>query len=146
MEKKYFTLDEANQMIPFVKTQVEDLRGLKDQIQQKVNEFEDQGVDVGNIFTTDELSEDEKQARADVENIADEINTIVMELKDQGVLLKDIEQGLVDFYCQIGGSEVFLCWQYGEPEIEYYHAVGEGFAGRKSLFQRDILENVTQVH
>lgn len=50
-----------------------------------------------------------------------------------GVLLKDIEQGLVDFYSLSGDRLVFLCWRRDEPEVSHWHSLESGFSGRKRL-------------
>ena len=50
-----------------------------------------------------------------------------------GVLVKDLDRGLVDFPALRDGEEVLLCWQVGEGEIAYWHGLEEGFAGRKPL-------------
>ena len=50
-----------------------------------------------------------------------------------GVLLKDIEQGLVDFYSLSGDRLVFLCWKRDEPEVSHWHSLESGFEGRKRL-------------
>ena len=52
---------------------------------------------------------------------------------ETGVLVKDLDQGLVDFYALMGDRLVFLCWQLGEPEVAHWHALEEGFAGRRPL-------------
>jgi hypothetical protein len=57
----------------------------------------------------------------------------VKELQALGVLVKDLDRGLVDFPALRGDEEVLLCWQVGEEEIAYWHGVDEGFAGRKPL-------------
>jgi hypothetical protein len=57
----------------------------------------------------------------------------VTELHALGVLVKDLDRGLVDFPALRGDEEVLLCWQVGEDEIAYWHGVDEGFAGRKPL-------------
>ena len=57
----------------------------------------------------------------------------VEELQRLGVLVKDLDRGLVDFPALRGDEEVLLCWQVGEDEIAYWHGVDEGFAGRKPL-------------
>jgi hypothetical protein len=57
----------------------------------------------------------------------------VEELESLGVLVKDLDRGLVDFPALRGDEEVLLCWQVGEDEIAYWHGVEEGFAGRKPL-------------
>jgi hypothetical protein len=50
-----------------------------------------------------------------------------------GCLVKDVEQGLVDFYSMLDGEAVFLCWQFGEPGVTHWHPVDEGFAGRQPI-------------
>jgi len=50
-----------------------------------------------------------------------------------GVLLKDFQSGLVDFYGIVDGQLVFLCWRRGEPSVHFYHTLEGGFAGRKTL-------------
>jgi len=57
----------------------------------------------------------------------------VKELQALGVLVKDLDRGLVDFPALRGDEEVLLCWQVGEDEIAYWHGVEEGYAGRKPL-------------
>ena len=57
----------------------------------------------------------------------------VEQLERFGVLVKDLDRGLVDFPALRGDEEVLLCWQVGEDEIAYWHGVDEGFAGRKPL-------------
>jgi len=55
------------------------------------------------------------------------------QLERLGVLVKDLDTGLVDFPALHEGEEVLLCWQLGEDEVAYWHGVDEGFAGRKPL-------------
>ncbi len=50
-----------------------------------------------------------------------------------GVLVKDVEGGLVDFYGIVDGRVVFLCWRRGEPAVAFYHTLEGGYAGRKPL-------------
>jgi hypothetical protein len=54
-------------------------------------------------------------------------------LEGWGVLLKDPERGLIDFYHDRRGETVFLCYQLGEPNIGHWHSTADGFAGRKPL-------------
>ena len=54
-------------------------------------------------------------------------------LQDLGVLIKDLDIGLLDFPTLYRGREVYLCWRLGELRIENWHGVGEGFQGRKPI-------------
>jgi hypothetical protein len=57
----------------------------------------------------------------------------VEELHSFGVLVKDLDEGLVDFPALRGDEEVLLCWRLGEEDIGFWHPADEGFAGRRPL-------------
>jgi len=58
---------------------------------------------------------------------------LLSEFRRRDIQLKDLDRGLVDFPAIIGGREVFLCWEKDEDEIEHWHALESGFAGRERL-------------
>lgn len=69
-----------------------------------------------------------------------ELNTAVSELyksiealESMGIVIKSVEEGLVDFPCKRFNEEVWLCWKFGENEIKFWHTKEEGFLGRKPL-------------
>lgn len=57
----------------------------------------------------------------------------VEELQLLGVVVKDLDEGLVDFPALRGDEEVLLCWRLGEEDIGFWHTTDEGFAGRRPL-------------
>jgi hypothetical protein len=61
-------------------------------------------------------------------------------VQETGCLIKDLDIGLVDFPTLHKGVEVYLCWKLGEPAIEFWHGVDEGFRGRKPI-DEDFLQN-----
>jgi hypothetical protein len=61
-------------------------------------------------------------------------------VQETGCVVKDLDIGLVDFPTLFKGVEVYLCWKLGEPGIEFWHGVDEGFRGRKPI-DRDFLQN-----
>ena len=50
-----------------------------------------------------------------------------------GAIVKDLDEGLVDFPASHTGEEVLLCWKVGEDAVAFWHGLDEGFAGRKPL-------------
>jgi hypothetical protein len=68
-----------------------------------------------------------------LEREAQAVARAVRQLQQLGLLVKDLDRGLVDFPALHEGREVLLCWQVGEEEVAYWHGVDEGFAGRKPL-------------
>ncbi len=61
-------------------------------------------------------------------------------IQEYGVLVKDLDIGLIDFPTLFRGEEVYLCWKLGESGIQFWHGVHEGFRGRKPI-DRDFLEH-----
>ena len=65
-----------------------------------------------------------------------EAQRLIEEIADEGIQIKDLERGLVDFPHFLGGDparEVFLCWHLGEDTIDYWHEIDAGIAGRNPL-------------
>jgi hypothetical protein len=57
----------------------------------------------------------------------------VRQILATGALLKDVNMGLVDFPAWLDDREVYLCWKYGEEDIQFWHEVDGGFTGRRPL-------------
>ena len=72
-------------------------------------------------------------AQAELEQLADEAAAAVNELEAIGVVVKDLDLGLLDFPALRDGEEVELCWHVGEDGVEHWHRLGEGYAGRKPI-------------
>ncbi|MEW6510539.1 MAG: DUF2203 domain-containing protein [Bacteroidota bacterium] len=59
---------------------------------------------------------------------------LVKSLDARGILVKGIDEGLVDFpHLRADGEEVYLCWKVGEDDIRYWHRLADGFSGRRSI-------------
>ncbi|HMW33826.1 MAG TPA: DUF2203 domain-containing protein [bacterium] len=59
---------------------------------------------------------------------------ILRSLEKQGVIIKSIDEGLIDFPAiRANGEEVYLCWKLGEEDIFYWHTIRDGFQGRRPL-------------
>jgi hypothetical protein len=63
----------------------------------------------------------------------DRLHELLHQVQDMGIQVKDLTIGLVDFAALRGGREVYLCWQYGEEGIQYWHELDAGFAGRQPI-------------
>ena len=61
------------------------------------------------------------------------IEQLARKIRSYGCILKDLNVGLVDFLAQRDGREVYLCWRYGEPRVDYFHELHTGFRGRQHL-------------
>ena len=59
---------------------------------------------------------------------------VARQLAEEGVLLRDPTTGLIDFAARApDGRPYWLCWMWGEPEIDTWHWIEDGFAGRTSV-------------
>ncbi len=133
--KRFFSLDEAESRLPLVRSIVSDIvelyRDIHDRQSRLTRVLELRGETkqhVGRLYS-EELEEMERE----LENDLTRLDSFVEELEDLGVELKDPHAGLVDFHTWIDGREACLCWQLGEPEIQYWHEIDAGYGGRQSL-------------
>ena len=67
-----------------------------------------------------------------VRTMAD-LQHIIQEFEQRELQIKDAERGLVDFPAIVGGREVFLCWEKEDDDIEFWHDLNDGYAGRERL-------------
>jgi hypothetical protein len=136
MASRYFTLDEANEAVeelrPVVERMVEHRRRFVVAQQQRVELTEQAGSNGGDLTPTD-FAEVEEELELQAVAIAH----CIEQLQAAGALVKDLDQGLLDFPALREGEEILLCWHLGEDEIEYFHGTDEGFAGRQRLFDAD---------
>jgi len=52
---------------------------------------------------------------------------------NMGIVVKDVDQGLIDFLGKRNGRDIYLCWQYGEDDIDYWHDLNADVAGRHPI-------------
>jgi hypothetical protein len=74
-----------------------------------------------------------RELREKVESSHVELNEIVARFTAEGVQVKDMDRGLIDFPAEVDGQDALLCWHVGEPRIAYWHSPDDGFAGRRAL-------------
>ena len=73
------------------------------------------------------------EAAAKVDREARSLARLIDEIAARGAQVKDVDEGLIDFPALRHGQTVLLCWKLGEGEIEYWHTLDGGFAGRRPL-------------
>ena len=132
MPDRYFTLDEAREHVPWLAQLFADLKPLRARAQELGGEtraLEQRIGSNGGSTTRDRL----EQQRGLFEEVAAQINQKADAISEKGILVKGIEPGLVDFPSLREGREVYLCWREGEAQIDFWHEVDAGFAGRQPL-------------
>ena len=133
MPEKYFTLEEAQELLDYVGPHLKVARDQRRRVQVLEKELMAGASRVmmlgGSIPPIVELG----QKRAERDRLAGELQEAVEKVLETGCLVKDLEMGLVDFPSLRGGQEIYLCWKLGEERIQYWHGLTEGYAGRKPL-------------
>src|SRR3989442_5797988 len=132
---KLFTVEDANRLLPAVRARLTDLRATHREIlalETKVDIEELTGAgsqgrpDAGTVARMEALNE---AVRGAIETYREQLE----EFSSLGCELKDLEQGLVDFYSRRNGQLIYLCWHEGEEEIRYWHQLEGGFGAREPL-------------
>lgn len=126
--KRYFTVEQANKMLPLLRSIVRDIIESAADLQRR----QEQLARGNDGEETDYYAEERLSLRREVERGAARIEELVDELRELGVELKGWD-GLVDFPALLEGREIYLCWKYGEPEVAHWHEIDAGFAGRRKL-------------
>jgi hypothetical protein len=137
--KRYFTLSEANAMLPLLRAILRDVMELAQSLRDRQERLKrlrrDDSKSLGKTYN-DELEQIEASFASDQE----QMQQYEQELKDLGVELKDYFVGLIDFPCVMDNREVYLCWRFDEPDVAHWHELDAGFSGRQP-----ILENVSRL-
>jgi hypothetical protein len=140
MTNKKFTVREANGILP----RVERTLGRLFQMRQKLNQIQRE-LRISNAAPEKEdfevLIEDASMGvvnrRAALKSLLEAIDEEIENLSNFGAILKDIDEGLVDFQAHEDGRDIHLCWQVGEPEVTHWHHAEESCSTRSTLSQLD---------
>jgi hypothetical protein len=124
IHERHYSVEEANELIPRVKPVLQKLRDAKDELTDSEahevlsdsapgNGGGPPGLQVGEAFL--------------------EVRRLLAALQDAGIVVRDIDRGLIDFPAIRDDEEIYLCWELGEDAIEYWHDLEAGYRGRQPL-------------
>ncbi len=124
IHERHFTVDEANALLAQVEPMLRSLRQARDRLTDTEahealagaapgNGGGDPGRNVGEAFL--------------------EVRRLLLELQELGIVVRDIERGLIDFPAILEGREVYLCWKLDEETIAFWHDLESGYGGRQPL-------------
>ena len=123
---QYFTVKSANEILPIVIKKYEYAKKQKDLI----------------IKTEQELTQSmsAENSLIDYATLKQKLNSVVTkfyqsleDLENTGVVVKQLDQGLLDFPAKRFDQEIWLCWKEGETEVKFWHEKDTGFIGRKPI-------------
>jgi len=130
---RYFTLREARAALPAVSRDVREAVQAKGRYQEADTALQALGQRIlmrGGVAVDTVAAEAWKTQR---DSGAQTLKNTLGRIEDLGIVVKDLDVGLIDFPTLYRGREVYLCWRMDEADIDFWHGTQEGFAGRKLI-------------
>jgi hypothetical protein len=124
IHERHFTVEEANAILDQLNPLLRELRDARDVLTDTdahavlaeaapTNGGGEPGRKVGEAFL--------------------EVRRMLLTIQEAGIVVRDIERGLIDFPALRDGEEVYLCWELGEDEVAWWHDLDAGYGGRQPL-------------
>jgi hypothetical protein len=132
MRHRLFTLEEANESVPFLKDAFQRLAPAQEELttmRERLLGLQRQRRSNGSSSSESESS----RLQGEMDRLVRRLEETLEEITDRGIIVRDVASGLVDFPSLREGREVYLCWISGEDRIEYWHETDRGFAHRQPL-------------
>jgi hypothetical protein len=121
---KHYTLEEARALLPAVRQWLEELGRHQERLKtldKRVGQLVSSGDDAGGPSVNQLV------------RILAQCKTVLQRFRSRQIQIKDLNRGLLDFPAWRDGREIFLCWEKDEDDIEYWHDLESGYAGRERL-------------
>jgi len=136
MAERTFTLDEAQALVPvlgsLLKTAI-DGKQAAERIEQEFKAVSSRVfLNGGTLLDVVQLAARKRER----ERLIQKIKDALAEIEASGVLVKDLEMGLLDFPCEVDGRTILLCWKLGETTIAHWHGTDEGYRYRKPIDEK----------
>jgi hypothetical protein len=122
--RKHYSRNEARALLPQVRRWLGRMQHLRPQIERQEKRLKQMMAgdhDLGGETVNDCLK------------ALIELRGLLLEFHRRDIQIKDLDRGLIDFPAILGGKEVFLCWEQDEEDIEFWHDLDAGYAGRERL-------------
>lgn len=117
-----YSVEEANALLPDLRMRIERIRQGRRALIESAERIEERISADGGGIADSAWFELTGRMKTDIEAIA-----------EMGVILRDPDQGLIDFPAEMEGEPAFLCWRSEEPEVAFWHPPDSGFSGRRAL-------------
>ncbi|HEY1198638.1 MAG TPA: DUF2203 domain-containing protein [Thermoplasmata archaeon] len=132
---RLWTVAEANFRLPELEELLPRLRGWVGRLAQVDEERERLSSFWGSEADAEDQPDHELKSRLDAEwkHLNRRLEEAVGALRAEGIEVKDLGTGLVDFYSLQEGELVFLCWQRGEPVVGFYHSLTGSYRTRRPV-------------
>lgn len=131
MLSRIYSVDQANKALDELRPRVERVVEVKRRItdlMSEVNQFQARGA-----LRDPEARRLHRQTVSELEKLAVELRDLMHEVETYGVVLKDLDVGLLDFPTIMGGEPAYLCWKLGEGDVAFYYTVGSNYAKKRPI-------------
>ncbi len=124
IHERHFTVEEANALLPTLDATLRKLREERDRLTD---------TEAHELLSTAAPANGGGQYGRDVGEAFLAVRGLLAEIQQLGIVVRDVDRGLIDFPAILEGREVYLCWQLDEGEIGFWHGLESGFNGRQPL-------------
>jgi hypothetical protein len=124
LHDRHYTLAEARAELPWVAERLAEMRDAHARLTDEDTRHALAGGSAGNGGGT---------AGKQVGEAFLDLQATAAALDERGIVMRDLDRGLVDFPSIRDGREIYLCWVDGEADIDYWHELDAGFSGRQAL-------------
>ena len=124
IHERHFTLEEANALLDELSTLLHRLREARDELADA-----DAHATLADAASTNGGGQPGRQ----VGEAFLKLRRLLLAIQEAGIVVRDIERGLIDFPALRGDEEVYLCWELGEDRIAWWHELDAGYGGRQPL-------------
>ena len=142
--ERHWTVREANAALAYLGPRIDELRGFLDRVNssEAVEGFARAAAEAGGGWPGAEAAEGFARAAAESgggwpgagpADAAVRLDMGLRELQALDIVVRDLDQGLIDFPALKDGEEVYLCWLRHEPRVTHYHHPESGQKGRRPL-------------
>jgi len=122
----YFSVNDANKILPSVIKKFVHAKKMKTEVMKMEKQL---SSGITPVTSLDEYS----ILKRKFNSLVTEFYKSIEDLENTGVVLKGIDEGLLDFPAKRFNEEIWLCWKEGETEIKFWHEKDSGFMGRKPI-------------
>jgi hypothetical protein len=123
-----FTVDKANTILPKVKKRFDEILCCKNNVMDIQEELQ-------NLSDSNCSFEKFIKKKQELNHAVTSLYNMIQELEDLGIMIKSVDEGLLDFPSIRDDEEIWLCWKFGENKVKFWHRKEEGFMGRKPIPQ-----------
>ena len=133
-----FTVEEANKLAVELKPLLERLVAAKRDFDDLHERVEVLSLALAGASPGNPDARELRDVHTRRTELAEELTRGVQAIQQRGLVVKDLDKGLVDFYTLSGDRLIFLCWQLSEPEVAHWHTLEGGFSGRQPLHPSEL--------